>query len=351
MKITRLVAAATLGLGSMLVLAVPSHAAAAQDCKTVTATMDRPDSRPGGFWADDSFSRTATVCRLPETDLKKSSVEIKTDQYSVSVADEGTFKTKGTVSFKGHLMKPGLVGAFKGNLGNNVSFQGVVTAPHDWGFWNGKNPGNLDADHGTSAWIVKLWDDGATLNEGAHWGWDYVTCNEKLTNASAGNSGDITGYNLHDYSKCISVSFLDNCDGTVVVVFASSGGIDVYGVISGKDDKVLVAAGQKVNAAPVMPTDGKATVTAQFKIRDKFFPVPGVHKTHTWVKPKDCVTPSTSASAPGPQPSGSTPATGGSLPVTGPNIWVISGAGIVLLVGGFFVVRAARRHKEIKFTA
>lgn len=355
MKIRKGVALVALVVASGGLALVGTGAAQADtpDCKTVSATMDRPDSRPGGFWADDSFSRTATVCRLPQAELK-SSVQINTDQYSVSVVDEGTFKTKGAISFAGHSMVAGVVGSFKGNLGGNVSFTGTVTAPHDWGYWKGSNPGNLGSDEGTSAWIGKLWTDGASLNEGAHWGWKYETCNEVLVNASAGNHGDITGLSHFHYDKCVGISYMDQCGGGIVVIFTNAGGLDVYGKISGKDDYILVKAGEKVNALVVSPTDHKVDVTVNFKVpnRDKttFTYIPLKRGTHTWVKSKDCVQPSASPSASG---SGAVPPPPGdntSLPVTGFNVWAALGAAAILGVGGYGLIRVARKRR-IKFTA
>lgn len=349
MKIAKAAVAVALGAGvAILAYAQPSAASVAADCKTVTATMNRPDSRPGGFWADDSFSRTAKVCRVaPSQAPSAEKVEINTDQYTVEITDEGTFKTKGTVSFKGHLMQPGVTGAFQGSLGDKVSFRGVVTAPHSWIAWNGTNPGNLGADEGTSSWIVKLWADGASLGDSI-WGWDYLTCNEKLTNASKGNSGDITGLNPRGYNKCISTSFIDNCDGSIVVIFTNAGGLAVYGTVSGKDGEVLVAGGQKVNVAPVNPASHEVKTFAWFKNdKDKLIPIFGTAKTHTWVKPSDCVKPSSSTSA-APPVTGNDG--GNSLPVTGPPIGLIVAGGAVLLAGGFAALHIARRRR-IKFTA
>lgn len=339
--------AAVVGLATLGALAVSGTAGATTpaDCKTVTASMVRPDSAGAwsGDWATDTFDRTAKVCHVAAK--AASAVEVQSWTYSVTVSDSGAFTTKGTKSFANHTMKPGVTGSFHGSLGaDNLAYSGTFDAPKEWGLWLGKVvDGNK---YGTSEWVAHLWSDGYKAGAST-WSWTYAVCNETLTNASAGNHGDITGLakgfgtDRRKPFACLSVSYIDNCNGTTTVVLANATpGADAKLTVSGyaKDNGVVtVAANSKVNV-DVKPESGKTTVHLGK------FPL----SSHIYHKPV-CTSPSgpggsTSPAAPG--NTGGTP----SLPVTGPNAVIYGGGAAALLAVGTVLFVVARRRR-VRFEA
>ena len=333
-----------------LVFAAPADAAETPpDCKTVTSNItDRPDSGLSGNWALDSFKRTVEVCHVPAA-ASIAKVEVQSWQYTVKGKDEGSFKTTGVKSFKGNPMKTGIVGTFSGN------FSMTFDAPAEWGGFKDSVVKDSNA-YSTSEWLAKLWTiDGYKAGQDFKWSWTYKLCNETLTNASSGNSGDITGYST---KPCVTVVFKDICNGTEVTVkngatfdkawawvkvtggetFVLSGGatktvtvpnsfstIEVYLYVgTHNDDKAIIA---------------EKSMVSKWKLVD----------SHKW-KPCASATPSTSVTATATSsPTAGTP--GGSLPVTGSKIWVLAGSGTLLIAAGVAVLIVMRKRDETKFIA
>lgn len=332
--------AAVVGLTALGALVAPGAAGAttAPDCKTVTAAMVRPDSGLSGNWATDTFDRTAKVCHVV-VEANARAVEVQSWTYSVEVSDTGTFTTDGVKSFKGATMAPGVVGSFRGSLAGpdgTLAYKGTFDAPKDWGLWLGKvADGNK---YGTSAWVEHLWSDGFKAGA-AKFAWTYQVCNEKLTNASAGNTGDITGLSKR---PCYgNPSVVSNCDGTLSVILtngapsASSKALYWVSGVEANKGFIAVAGGKPGTVTVKAKPDTHGTVTVKYDRQVKRF---------TYKKPV-CTSPSPSTSA-SPASPGVPPVdtSSGSLPVTG---FKVAGAALIgtglVLAGVALVVGRKRR--------
>lgn len=315
-----------------------------EDCKTVISNItDRPDSAPGGYnWALDSFKRTVEVCHLPTAAVAK--VEVQSWTYTVKGKDEGSFKTSGVKSFNGSPMKPSLVGTLSG------AFSMTFNAPADWsGF---KDTAVKDNNlYSTSEWLGKLWTIGGyEAGKDFKWSWIYKLCNETLTNASSGNSGNITGYST---KPCVTVVFKGTCTGTEVTVKNGATFDKAWAWLKISDGNafVLGGGGTKTVTVPNSFTtvsvymyvgesnDDKAIVaeksTSKWKLLDEY-------------KWKACVSTSVTPSVTS-SPTVATP--NGSLPVTGSKIWVLAGSGALLVAAGTAFLIITRKREETKFIA
>lgn len=344
----KLLAAAAVGAFASLAFVAPADATEptkqAEDCKTVTSNItDRPDSAPGGYnWALDSFKRTVEVCHVPAAAVAK--VEVQSWQYIAKGSDVGSFKTSGIKSFNGSPMKSGVVGTFSG------SFSMTFTGPAEWsGF---KDTEVKDSNkYSTSEWLAKLWTIGGyEAGKDFKWGWTYKLCNEELTNASSGNTGNITGYSS---KPCIVVSFKDTCTGIEVTVKNGASSDKAWAWLKFNDDKPFGLTGGTTKTV-TLPTyvevfqyvgdhnDDKSialdTTKSKWKLLD----------SHKWVKPNTCVSTSVTPSASSSPTAGTS---GGSLPVTGSKIWVLAGTGTLLLAAGVAVLLVLRKKEEHKFIA
>jgi hypothetical protein len=311
--------AAAIGLAATLIAVPVTAHAAATDCKTVSADLVRPDSGTAGDWATDTFHRTVKICHTAST---AKAVEVQSWTYTAVGDDSGTFTTKGTKSFKGATMKPDVTGKMAGH------FELTFDAPKDWGLYVGAPKDG--SKYSTGDWLGHLFSDGMKAGKFV-WGWNYETCNEKLTNASTGNPGDITGLSK---TPCYQVAFLDKCDGTVQVSLGNQAPSSLsiaYYVI---DKKTYAVAGSSApDLVVVHPVNGYVIVTARGHLPWK----------HKW-------TPVCVSQSPTPTGGATNPTAPPSLPVTGPSMPILVGAGVLFLGAGVGLVLALRRRR-IRFTA
>lgn len=333
--ITRAVAVASavvlVALGVSTAASAAPTPSPAPECKTVTSQItDRPDSATsGGDWAKDTFKRTAVVCVVSKHDevktTEKPTVPVQSWAYNIKIVDDGAFVTTRTTSPQaGAPMINGLKGTFKG--GASADFE----APADWLGFSDATVHNSNA-FDTSTWMSKLWKDGFQRADKTYvWGWTYALCNEQWENASGGNDGDITG---HGKKPCLAVTFVDKCDGSVVVTVTNTApAVEAVGLFTVNGDKPVKVAGAA--HADVTVKAVKVIVRSS-----------GMRKPveHTWVKPKDCAT---ATPTPAATPTG---ATGGSavpsLPVTGARVSYVVGIGSAVVVAGAVILFVTRKRR------
>lgn len=176
--ISTLVASA-IGLG---LLASPAHA----DVTVSQQVANRPDSGSFGTWARDTFKRTVTIR------------DIGGDQFSVKLADAGTFTTiKAAPSPKaGTPMTRALTGTFTGSGTYTVDCADPcrVKTADERAFL----PGFFDDADGvqvtTANWAKQFFKGPVTDTGIVGWSWTYSTADETHTQSEQnGQSGDITG--------------------------------------------------------------------------------------------------------------------------------------------------------------
>jgi hypothetical protein len=145
------------------------------------------DSAVGGtFWALDSFTRQIQVSQVSAT------------SFCATVSYEGGFVTFAGNSPSGAgEVSAGIKGTMSG--GYVATFDGTMLASPAW-----KTKGSvgtvdyqcdqLDNCPGYVDWVAQFFGPGYTNFDQPYWGWEYKTAkNGSWINASAGNSGDITG--------------------------------------------------------------------------------------------------------------------------------------------------------------
>lgn len=391
----RAIRMASAGVGVLAIVAgtllavSPANAAVEENCKTIVSTVvDRPDNGHGSpsNWALDDFTRTVKVCHVPAPvptlAVAENVVPVQSWNYHVTVTDSGTFDTIGGAHRSpnnGNALLGGVHGTLKGG------FTADVEAPADWQFFNpgaldGKTftgtPGTEAGGPTTSTWVKALWTDG--IGEGSKfindWAWVYKTCNEywidavKTEGGTTSAAGDITGYSK---KPCARVVFEDQCDGyTNVIVFNDAPWKKAVLKFKLSTDNIVRAlVGQEQQSITVKTAD-LIKVHVYGRSWTKF-------AEHTWKSPKDCVTPTPTATvtpttaAPTTAPATSAPVTTppattttttppvvvpndpDDLPVTGASAsgTLFVGGGAILIGAVMLIVLAVRRRRAHAETA
>jgi hypothetical protein len=190
---------------SLMGLALPGPASAATNVTVTTTFHAHPDSGNHGDWADDDFTRVASVTyvSVDPTLTDCGSTATACFKWSGTISDTGTFYAiSGAQSPQAGVTETGSPsGPFKG--GSNVTFyassasasaSGVPTAI------TGAGPVS------TTDWVEQFFPAGTTFGAGpnlTNWSWAYsnpATCENWVDSISNGSGaqpadGDITGVN------------------------------------------------------------------------------------------------------------------------------------------------------------
>lgn len=156
-----------------------------------TAVSDRPDSGNAGYWADDTFTRTASVHLVAEAALSFCGGSTPTGhcyRWTGNVADKGTFKTiigaKSPGAGSGGALPIGVsaAGPFNGSYGYSF-YSSWKTASASRMPASENDAGNAPAGRSTTgAWVEQFFGPGARFyvnaapsNElGTTGGWEYT---------------------------------------------------------------------------------------------------------------------------------------------------------------------------------
>lgn len=364
--IAGLAIAAAGGVGALTLAATPAAATATADCRTVISHIaDRPDSAAsGGNWAKDTFTRTLKICaeaaEVPADAKAAAPVAPPLWKYTAEAVDSGTFVTDGVKSFTGATMKPGVHGTFTGG------FKATLTGPASFAGLKADADTNVNTKS-SSEWLPFVFP--GSKAELTTWGWTYTTCNEKLVNASAGNSGDITGLSKA-LGGCLVVSFEDGCttlkvtvknaapDVVTKAVFAVVGHTGPITVVGGETKTVVVEHPSKDHDVVVGVGGEKNPVRHRWT--PKGCPTSGPTGTPT-NGPTSPSSPTASPSRsnspspgiPGTSTSGGAAGGNGSLPVTGSPVAYVAGSGVALVAAGagILFVMWRRRRDTVTFEA
>lgn len=288
MRIARMVAAVTMAASGGVVAVAGPAAAVDADCKTVvTELKDRPDNGHGtggspqpGYWADLTFTRTVTICRVHGNDKAVAGVdaEVKVPgpvwSYHADVDDKGTLVTRGGPTLSpnnGVALTAGVEGTVKGH------FEVDFVAPADWkGFDKTRLHGKTivgdpkaspaDGNPTTTEWVPYLWTAGYVGKGGPSgfddksWWWKYKTCAEFWWDAADKASGDGTTDAAGDItgakpcprpSESVSVSPSPSVTVTVTPTMTPPGGDEVGLPVTGDSVPVGLIAGGGAGAVLV----------------------------------------------------------------------------------------------------
>lgn len=177
----------------------PAH----QHCKTETTTLaNRDDSGGHGTWAQDTFTRTATICQLPALTALHDGPAGPAGYHAV-VHDAGTFVTDAgpTLSPRdGKRLTGGVHGVFSGGYTEDFTAApdfATFSDAYDHHSYSGAAPAT------TGAFISSQFADYAGKGLNDDWSWTYTTrCGDKpyeawtdaaSNNGGADSKGDIRG--------------------------------------------------------------------------------------------------------------------------------------------------------------
>ncbi len=185
-------------------LALPGTASAATTVSASTKFTAHPDSGNHGNWANDDFTRTATVTLVGADSTLSDCGSTATTcfKYTGTIGDVGTFLViSGAKSPQAGVT---ITGTPSGSLmgGSDVTFFASSDAPSAAGV-----PANVTgAGVSTTDWVEQFFPSGTTFGAGptlSNWGWAYsspATCEnwlDAISNSSGSlpADGDITGVN------------------------------------------------------------------------------------------------------------------------------------------------------------
>lgn len=170
----------------------PAH----QQCKTETTSLaNRDDSGGHGTWAEDTFTRTATICEVPSVAALTGGQPAGPATYHAVVRDAGTFVTNAGSALSprdGKRLTGGVHGTFSGGYTEDFTAAAGFTtysAAYNHHSYSGSAPA------GTGAWLSSQFSDYASAHGmNNDWSWTYRTMcgdkpNESWTDAAANNAG------------------------------------------------------------------------------------------------------------------------------------------------------------------
>jgi hypothetical protein len=196
---------------SLMGLALPGTASAATRVTVTTTFHAHPDSGNHGDWADDDFTRVASVAfvGIDPTLTDCGSAATSCFQWQGTISDAGTFfAISGAQSPQAGVAETGSPsGPFRG--GSNVTFDASSLSASATGVpttITGAGPVS------TTDWVEQFFPAGTTFGAGpnlTNWSWAYsnvATCEnwvDSISNSSGSlaTDGDITGVN-----RCLTVT-------------------------------------------------------------------------------------------------------------------------------------------------
>jgi hypothetical protein len=262
-------------------LALPGTASAATTVSATTTFHAHPDSGNHGDWADDDFTRAASVTLVgPDTTLTDcGSAATTCFKYTGKISDVGSFFViSGALSPQAGVAETGAPsGPFKG--GSDVTFFASSGTPSATGV-----PANVTGAGpvSTTNWVEQFFPKGTTFGTGpvlTDWSWAYSspgTCENWVdaVNNGAGShpvDGDITGVNhcltvtgpistfVNHSASCLDNSNFTWADGNPQQIWrcGAAGGVDQnFRLATYNGAQVLQAV------APALVSDSPWCVTA-----------------------------------------------------------------------------------------